>query len=289
MSFFKSHFRYTKSQKKGILLLVFLLLLFQFIYFFVDFSSEEVSLKDKLIVAKFEKEYDSLSKLKTKDKKPKFFLFNPNFISDFKGSQLGMSVAEIDRLHTYRATGKYVNSPKEFQAVTKVSDSLLLTVKNYFKFPSWVAKKKKLVTTKRKVTTTNLSTTDLNQATVKDLQTINGVSFKLASRIVKYRKKIQGFTFTSQLKEVYYLNTAVAVNILKVFSIQQKPSIQKLNVNEATFKQILHTPYINYELTKKILNYRDEVAEIQSIEELKKIDGFPLEKYNLIALYLQAK
>ena len=36
-----------------------------------------------------------------------------------------MSTEEINRLHAYRATNKWVNSVKEFQGVTKVSDSLL--------------------------------------------------------------------------------------------------------------------------------------------------------------------
>ncbi|HKJ06698.1 MAG TPA: helix-hairpin-helix domain-containing protein, partial [Flavobacteriaceae bacterium] len=75
----------------------------------------------------------------------------------------------------------------------------------------------------------------------------------------------------------------------KHFKITSLPEIKKVNVNTASFKQVLHLPYIDYELTKKIFNYRDEVAEIQSLDELKKIDDFPLEKFNRIALYLEAK
>jgi DNA uptake protein ComE-like DNA-binding protein len=52
---------------------------------------------------------------------------------------------------------------------------------------------------------------------------------------------------------------------------------------------VLALVYLDYELTKKIFNYKNQVAEIQSIEELKKIDGFPLEKFSRIALYLEAK
>ena len=40
-------------------------------------------------------------------------------------SSLGMSTEEIDRLHTFRSKNKWVNSEKEFQRVTKISDSLL--------------------------------------------------------------------------------------------------------------------------------------------------------------------
>ena len=46
---------------------------------------------------------------------------------------------------------------------------------------------------------------------------------------------------------------------------------------------------MDYELCKMIFNYKDEVAEIQDISELKKIKDFPLEKYNRLVLYLHAE
>ena len=57
------------------------------------------------------------------------YRFNPNFISDFKAYQLGLSVEEADRLFAFRAKGKYANSPKEFQKVTGVNDSLLSLIR----------------------------------------------------------------------------------------------------------------------------------------------------------------
>jgi DNA uptake protein ComE-like DNA-binding protein len=68
-----------------------------------------------------------------------------------------------------------------------------------------------------------------------------------------------------------------------------KLEIIKININIATFKEVLHLPYIDYELTKKIFQYRDEVAEIQDINELKNIVGFPMESFDKIALYLEAE
>ena len=80
----------------------------------------------------------------------------------------------------------------------------------------------------------------------------------------------------------------VANRVLERFTVIDKPKIDKVNVNTATFKEVLSIVYIDYELTKKIFNYRDEVAELQSLEELKKIEGFPIEKFDRIALYLEA-
>ena len=81
----------------------------------------------------------------------------------------------------------------------------------------------------------------------------------------------------------------VASQTLKVFSITEKPIIEKINVNTASFREVLSIPYIDYELCVKIFDYRDEVAELQSISELKNIKDLTLEKYNRIVLYLYAK
>ena len=92
----------------------------------------------------------------------------------------------------------------------------------------------------------------------------------------------------SQIKEVWGLTEEVIAKISNNFELISSPSIKKININEAEFKQVLAVPYIDYELTKKIFNYKNDVIVIHSIEELKKIDGFPLDKFNRIALYLEA-
>ena len=220
--------------------------------------------------------------------KPKIYPFNPNFISDFKGYQLGMSPDEIDRLHKYRALGKYINTPSSFQEITQVNDSLLNRISPYFQFPIW--KKKEMNNPKRRnPDQPPLVKKDLNTAQYDDLKSIRGIGDKLASRIINYRTKLQGFTFNDQLSEVWNLEEGVVDRLLSYFEIKSAPVIKRININEASFKEVLSIPYIDYELTKKIFNFRDEVAETQSIEELNKIDGFPVDKFSRIALYLEAK
>jgi len=85
------------------------------------------------------------------------------------------------------------------------------------------------------------------------------------------------------------LDKETGKKILETFSIYNKPLIVKTNINTASFKEVLSNPYINYELCLKIFDYRDEVAELQSISEIKNIEGFPLEYYPRIVLYLHAE
>jgi len=282
----QSHSIHNKKQRRGIYFLIALIVIIQVVFYNIDFSTENETVvnTNKLLV--YQAEFDSLVKLKEAESKPKIFPFNPNYITDYKGYQLGLNVEEIDKLHAFRKQGKFVNSVADFKRVTGVSDSILNTIKPYFKFPEWVTKQKK---SKPKYIQPKIEITDLNLATEADFKKIRGIGEVLSSRIVKYRDKLQGYSYPDQLYEVWGLKKEVANKVLKHFKITSLPEIKKVNVNTASFKQVLHLPYIDYELTKKIFNYRDEVAEIQSLDELKKIDDFPLEKFNRIALYLEAK
>ncbi|PQJ21021.1 helix-hairpin-helix domain-containing protein [Tenacibaculum sp. SG-28] len=300
MKILKPHFWFYKSQRNGVLLLVLLIICLQLFYIFTDFSSVPSDVLSHEVLA-LEKHLDSLERLAVEKPVKKRFYFNPNFISDYKGYQLGMSVAQIDRLHTFRAQGKYVNSIEEFKAVTKVSDSLLRIIAPNFKFPDWVVAKKQKERLLHKqearhhqdlqVLKSKLGdiTADINQASAPDIANKAGISLLDAKKIISYRESLQGFTYIEQLKEAPGVSVTALRKTIRSFTIQEKPLIEKINVNTASFKEILSIPYINYQLCKKIVDYREEVAELQNIAELKNINNFPLNKYDRIVLYLKAE
>lgn len=296
MNFFKSHFWYNTSQRNGIIFLIVTILIFQLIYLFVDFSNNEVLVESKEIIA-YQHQIDSL-KLSTNKKgdgtydSNKIHPFNPNYLTDYTGFRIGMHISEIDRLLAYRKSGKFVNSSEEFQEITKINDSLLHIISPYFKFPDWVNKSQSNLKNRNKTEVKSLSSIikkDLNSASIEDLKSISGVGEILAKRISSYRELLNGFSYDDQLYEVYYLNKETAKKILTQFTVIQKPDIVKININEATFKEVLHLPYIDYELTKKLFNYRNEIERLSTIDEIKKIDSFPLDKFNRITLYLSAE
>lgn len=291
MKIFKSHFWYTKNQRNGILLLLIIIIFLQLILHFKNFDSQQLVDLSQPKITSYNKQLDSLKKKSSKKKKFKIYPFNPNYISDYKGYQLGMNVDEIDRLLAYREQRLYVNSAKEFQTITKISDSLLQKISPFFKFPEWVQKKnnQQRYIPNSRINVSEITTVDINKATLKDFTFIEGVDEYLSERIIKYRSKLQGFSFKEQLFEVWGLDELIANKILSTFSIKNKPIIKKVNINTASFKKVLSNPYIDYELCVKIFDYRDEVAELQSISEIKNIEGFPIKKYNRIVLYLLAE
>ena len=295
MKIFKSHFWYTKNQRNGILLLLIIIIFLQLILHFKNFDSQQMVDLSQPKITSYNKQLDSLKKKSSKKKKFKIYPFNPNYISDYKGYQLGMNVDEIDRLLAHREQRLYVNSAKEFQTITKISDSLLQKISPFFKFPEWVQKKNNNKNNQQRyipnsrINVSEITTVDINKATLKDFTAIEGVDEYISERIIKYRSKLQGFSFKEQLFEVWGLDELMVNKILSTFSIKNIPIIKKVNINTASFKEVLSNPYIDYELCVKIFDYRDEVAELQSISEIKNIEGFPIKKYNRIVLYLLAE
>ena len=242
------------------------------------------TVKDSSFIA-FQKQIDSLKLIASKSNEFQMFPFNPNYLDDYKGYAFGMTNEQIDNLLNYRQTGKFVNSTEEFQKVTKVSDSLLKVMAPYFKFPNWLDKNENSVT---KTSDKRLIITgDINKATAEDLKVVSGVGDKLSERIVKYRGRLQGFTLNEQLYEVYGLEKKIADDLLKKFPIQSIPEIKKIEINNASLRDLTSIIYINYNLAQNIIEYRSKEGKIHNMDELLKIEGFTPEKISRIELYLK--
>ena len=287
MRFHESHFWYNKSQRNGILILATLITLIQvFLYFTDEFFAPLERAVNQEELREIERQLDSMQKESPDDKHFQIYPFNPNYISDYKGYILGMSPEEIDRLLVFRQQGRFLKSAIEFQEITGVSDTLLEKISALFKFPKFKnSTSRSEPNSKREF----VKKQDLNTASPEDLQKVKGIGSVLSKRIISYRKLLSGFTFEDQLYEVYHLPDEAIENLLAHFEIRQPPKIQKLNINTATFKQILNLPYIDYDLTRKIMAFRSEEKIITDLSDLKKIDSFPLDKYDRIAVYLLAE
>src|SRR5690554_4788236 len=134
----KSHFTFNRQQRSGILFLLMLIVSLLCVYWFVDFSEEDVLDTSSIEILAIQKELDSLRLVAIENKKPKTYPFNPNYLTDYRGYVLGMTNDEIDRLLKFRKEGKWINSTADFKNVTQVSDSLLDELSPYFKFPDWI-------------------------------------------------------------------------------------------------------------------------------------------------------
>lgn len=285
------YFKFTNQQRKGIFLFLLLIIGLQFVYFFSDFSQVEKNFSEKQEWLALQTEIDSLKATGYRGKQ-KIYPFNPNFISDYKGYKLGMSLKEIDRLLAFRKDNKYVNSAEEFQKVTKVSDSLFNRISPYFKFPDWVSKKnlstsgkpyeQKSFSKKEKIVVM-----DINQATQEDLMKVYGIGEGLSLRILKQKECLEAFVSMEQMSDVWGVSPEVVTELKNHFRVLSFPKIKKILINDASLKDLAQFSYFRYALAKQIVTYRSMNGNIKNIEDLIKIKGFPVEKANIIGLYLE--
>ncbi|SHH00670.1 ComEA family DNA-binding protein [Flagellimonas flava] len=279
----KSHLRFNKQERSGIFFLVSLVVVLQGIYLLWDGNPVETSgfalneTEQTLI--------DSLKNAQPSEHKLTMYPFNPNYISDYKGYTLGISPEELDRLFVYRREGKFVNSKKEFQAVTKVSDSLLAAISPYFKFASKNQRYNKSYKERRKLEPTK-RVKDINSATAEELKAIYGIGDKLSARIIKFRDRLGGFLVDDQVLDVYGLEPQVAQRVLDKFKVLQPPKISKININKATVDELSRLVYINHAMAREIVRLRMEKGKIESFEELFNLNEFPINKIERIKLYL---
>lgn len=285
MKNFKSHFAFNKQERSGIFFLLLIIVLLQGAYFvYTEMKTEDV-VSQVIVDSDLQKKIDALkNEALKKEAEVRLYPFNPNFISDYKGYELGMSTVEIDRLHRYRNTNKYVNSAEEFQKVTQVSDSLLARMVPYFKFPVWV--KKRTSVGRNKSTEKIKALHDLNAATAEELRSVYGIGTKLSERIVKFRNRLGGFLIDEQLYDVYGLDKEVVARALKRFTVKNPPIIHKININTASAKELSKLVYIQKNLAIDIINYRNDKKMIKSFDELTKIKNFPINQIDRITLYL---
>ena len=289
LSALKSFFIFNSSQRKGIILLVLCIVIVQIIFVVFNATNKKTPTENNSNSwLANQNEIDSLKNVK-KEFANKIYPFNPNFITDFKGYKLGMSVAEIDRLLAFRKTNNYVNSAKEFQFVTKVSDSLLSKIAPYFKFPDWVTNKKNKTNEKKSMhkKQTKVVFIDINNATQADLIQIYGIGEALSNRILLEKEKLGGFVSMEQMAFVWGLSEEVIVNLNKKFVVIVKPAIKKININSATIKELAQFPYFRYALAKAIVTERSMKGDFKNYEDLLKIRGFPADKSKIIDLYLE--
>jgi len=279
----QSHFRFNKQERSGIFFLLLIVIVLQGGYYYVKAKPSQTETSFALNTEEQDK-IDSLRNHRS-EASVKMYPFNPNYLTDYKGYTLGLTTDELDRLFAFREQGRFVNSVNEFQAVTKVSDSLLGVLSPYFKFPDWVTKNQSIKNTASKLKTA-IKVKDLNTASAEDLKSIYGIGETLSNRIVKFRDRLGGFLVNEQLYDVYGLKPEVVEKALLEFQVLDVPSINKININKASAAELSQLIYISKSLAFDIVAYRDKEGAYQSFKELSNIDKFPTEKLDRIALYL---
>lgn len=106
---------------------------------------------------------------------------------------------------------------------------------------------------------------DANTADTSAWQRVPGVGRAYAQAIVRYRQRLGGFVSAQQLHDI----TGLPYDIDRWVSVAPHPSLRRIAINRASFKELLTHPYLNYEQVKVIMQHRQRVGNLRSWEDLR--------------------
>ncbi|MCH1431968.1 MAG: helix-hairpin-helix domain-containing protein [Flavobacteriaceae bacterium] len=232
----------SKPQRGAVLILLVLLIAVQLYRLLVNFP--ELSPVDLSQAQSYQTQLDSL-RIKENAQTPIVYQYNPNYLTDYRAYTLGLPPEAFDRLLRYRQTNSYVNTPKQFQEVTKLSDSLMEKLLPQLKFskPLYKSKTKNRIVLKK----------DINKASASDFQEVSGIGAVLSERIVKYRSYLSGFSVLEQCYEVYGLDSLLVQRLWERFEIQSLPEIERLDLTTVSLQELEQIPYLNRADARKII------------------------------------
>jgi DNA uptake protein ComE-like DNA-binding protein len=271
-------YKLNKAQRRGVLWTFFLFLVVHLLILTIDKPSPR---NTKGLVENKEIQYliDSLMGVQiTSDKlRDTIYPFNPNYISDFKAYQLGISMSAVDRIRSYRAAGSYLYSENDLKQVAGLSDIEMNRIRPYLKLPK-IKKAKNPITERVK--------TEINSATAEALQEVYGIGPVLGQRIVTLRKQLGGFLIKDQLDDVWGLKPEVQEQLWMHFKMDTVPYVTKQNINDLTIAELSQSPYISASLASSIVALRTQQDSLTSWQDLAVITQIDSVKKARLSLYL---
>lgn len=264
----------SKPQRGAVLILLVLLIAVQLYRLLVN--APELSPVDLSQAQSYQTQLDSL-RTKENAQTPIVYQYNPNYLTDYRAYTLGLPPEAFDKLLRYRQTNSYVNTPKQFQEVTKLSDSLMEKLLPQLKFskPLYKSKTKNRIVLKK----------DINKASASDFQEVSGIGAVLSERIVKYRSYLSGFSVLEQCYEVYGLDSLLFQRLWERFEIQSLPEIERLDLTTVSLQELEQIPYLNRADARKIIAHRTKNKGISTVALSELFVNSP-NKLQIIKLYL---
>ena len=110
---------------------------------------------------------------------------------------------------------------------------------------------------------------ELNICDSSEIVVVPQFGSKRAQKLVEYREQLGGFYAFEQVKEVFVLQNIEIDFMMKYFTLNRS-LIRKININSATYKELVSHPYLDSYLSKLIINYREKNGNFFSMEQFQK-------------------
>ncbi|WP_411275074.1 helix-hairpin-helix domain-containing protein [Daejeonella sp.] len=281
-----SYFSFSKRELNGILILLFLvslILAYPFYYRLIDEQEqydltqfqEEIALFEASAVkrrngkATFKKDIDD------RIINPQYFEFDPNSASTSEWHRLGLSQKQIRVVQNYLTKGGKFYRTEDLKKIYSISEEQYKQLEPYIQIkadkPSSF-RERNLSAQKYKGTRVkkNSILVELNSADSVMLDQLRGIGPAFASRIIRFRNRLGGFYRKEQLKEVYGMDS-LRYSQVESQMIVNSTSIKRMKLNNATFDELRHHPYLTFKQINAIIQFRKQHGKYNSTDDLKKV------------------
>jgi DNA uptake protein ComE-like DNA-binding protein len=272
-SFLNDFFGFNKQQRNGLFILSLISLsLFLIRIIYPSFiSSETIEVKNlTLIERKLDSSYyESQKYVQTNFSENKnesnLFVFDPNTVTFEQLVELGFKEKIAKTFLKFRDKGFVFKQKSDLQKVYGISDNFYDKLEPYILIENRVSNDQKDPINDQKnspvveIKKTVKNKIELNGADSLMLLEIDGIGPSFAKRILKYRSILGGFYNLEQLKEVYGFNDELFDKV-KTWLFVEANTIKKIDLNKDDFKKINKHPYLSYELTKSIVDWRKKTV-----------------------------
>lgn len=268
--FLRALLSYSRRERNGILVLLFLLLLIEvFGSIRLRWKSQEkidFSPLEKAITARAEPGKTKPAVKLEKDQQVRtIFYFNPNQLPEEKWLSLGLSKKQIAVIRRYEAKGGRFRNKEDVRKMYCISEQTFQRLAPYIVIPQ---SPERNYPDQSKITKTR-ERCELNAADSLALLRLPGIGPVLAQRILKFREALGGFYALHQLKEIYALDTSIYQSLTSMCSVDTS-GIKKLKINSTGYDALKKHPYLGAKRATLLLNYRNQHGEFTNLQDLQQ-------------------
>lgn len=266
-SFLNNYFGFNKQQRNGLILLsIISLILFLVRIIYPSFiTPDKIEIKNLPLIeqtldSSYQLSQDRFSGNVTKENTAlNLFAFDPNTITNQQLQQLGFNKKSAQTFLKFRDRGFVFKEKIDLKKVYGISDNFYSKLEPYIiienKNSAANLNSNKSESNVTASANKNQTKVELNTADSLALLDINGIGPAFAKRILKYRSLLGGFVSVEQLKEVYGFTDEMFEKI-KPNVTANAELIKKINLNKDDFRTVNKHPYLSYELTKTLFDWR---------------------------------
>jgi competence protein ComEA len=225
------------------------------------------------------------------------FPFDPNTLDEQGWLALGLSRGKVGTLLKYRSRGGRFRRPEDLARVYSLAEDEVARLLPYVRIRATEARQGGMDPAGGKVgfrydrvtlpEAPRRKRVEVNSADSQAWVRLPGIGPGLASRILRFRRRLGGFLSVGQVAETYGLPDSVFQSIRPFLDVDTSKVQPWVDVNQATVEQLASHPYVSYRVAKAIVAYRGVHGPFGRVDDLGRLALVPSDLLERIRPYVR--